>query len=64
MAGIMAFALFENLIESEVKEKLKKAMHIACIGNAKRRTGWYGDDMGPSYTNVRIGGVADDSHGL
>jgi hypothetical protein len=45
MAGMMVLALFEDKIDPELADSLRKAMHLACIGNAKRHKGWYGDDM-------------------
>jgi hypothetical protein len=52
MAGIVAESLFGDKLDPEVRKSLHKAMHIACLGNAKREGDWHGDDMWPSYSNV------------
>jgi len=52
MAGIVAESLFGDKLEPEVRKRLHKAMHVACLGNAKREGDWHGDDMWPSYSNV------------
>ena len=53
MAGIVAESLFGDKLDPEVRKRLHKAMHVACLGNAKREGDWDGDDMWPSYSNVR-----------
>lgn len=52
MAGMQVLDQFSDKLDSDLIEGIKKAMHTACIGNAKRHGGWHGDDMWPSYTNV------------
>lgn len=52
MAGIVAESLFADKLDVDVRKRLHKAMHIACLGNAKREGDWHGDDMWPSYSNV------------
>lgn len=52
MAGIVAESLFADKLDPSVRKRLHKAMHTACLGNAKREGDWHGDDMWPSYSNV------------
>jgi len=52
MAGIVAESLYGDQLDPEVRKRLHKAMHVACMGNAKREGDWHGDDMWPSYSNV------------
>ena len=53
MAGIMIDSLYADLIEPELLKRLHTAMHVATRGNIPRGAGFYGDDMGPCYSNVR-----------
>jgi hypothetical protein len=52
MAGMMIETLFPDKIPVDLREDIRKAMHKACLGNARREGGWHGDDMWPSYSNV------------
>lgn len=53
MAGMMVETLFPDKIPADLRQDIRKAMHKACLGNARREGGWHGDDMWPSYSNVR-----------
>jgi hypothetical protein len=53
MAGMMVETHFPDKIPADLRQDFRKAMHKACLGNARREGGWHGDDMWPSYSNVR-----------
>ncbi|RSH80873.1 hypothetical protein EHS25_007042 [Saitozyma podzolica] len=51
MAGMMVETHFPDKIPADLRQDFRKAMHKACLGNARREGGWHGDDMWPSYSN-------------
>lgn len=53
MAGLIVHALFPSLIEPELWKRFEDAMVVACEGQAMRQGGKDGDDLWPSYSNVR-----------
>jgi hypothetical protein len=54
MAAMQIIGQFSDKLDQQLQDGIKKAMHTACLGNAKRYGGFHGDDMWPSYTNVSI----------
>lgn len=52
LAILIIEALFGDMVEPDLRERLRDALHKACIGNAKREIGYYGDNMHPTYSNV------------
>jgi hypothetical protein len=51
MAGIMIDSLYADLVEPDLMDRFRKAMHVATRGNIPRKSGFHGDDMGPCYSN-------------
>jgi hypothetical protein len=51
LAIVMVEALFSDRIEPELRERLKAALHAACVGNAPREIGYFGDNMCAAYSN-------------
>lgn len=51
LAIVMVEALFADKIEPDLRGRLKNALHKACLGNAKREIGYFGDNMHVTYSN-------------
>jgi hypothetical protein len=54
MAGMVAESLFADKLDTDLRKRLRQAMHQACTGNARREGDWHGDDMWPSYSNASL----------